>query len=643
MKYLENQPDNLLKKLQGKDGNLSHAVPDKTPTLEQQIINDIDFDKIVELCQHLQDAVEEILNSCGLYFRIFSRVKAADSIAGKIQRGKYGTEENPRKIQDLVGLRVVLYYYDDLSICRDIMESTFQMIDEWSRSKYSANEFKATKINGVFRIPTEYFKLYKRELWTLPIDTTFEIQFRTVFFEGWHEIEHDMRYKSLLSDDEFWKGSEELSRMLNCILANLELSDWSLVQLFDQLSYNHYKNSSWELMLKSKFRIRIDEHSPLDSRIADVFHQNRNLAKQFFRAERKGLIRELLKLDNPQVNYNLIVKLLNDSQIHSEEIATICDSVAPAKDERTRQKNKLARLESHLLFHLEQPLLHRETRSLEAEFSNAVNILYRWARFKMNPVFEDMPEEPSSYKNHLPGYQLKITFKPDNYTFSMKLHHIDSKIPGTLWHFHSSIEKLGEEELYFYHITSRDMPRGLSQHDTFLKPSFLSDLSNRVGLTDVIRLGSKAHFVTNSEELQHMQNLIQTEERKLPVIVIVQHSKKAENSAESNHWNYDMNTFTINGTRLAKVTGHYSHVYMVDCQLAKDFSQAFSIPLKVTLGCIIIFWPEASGKSPELFTRNTVINTQFDFNRFAFHDDNIYERAFRHKLVQIIKDDHVSH
>lgn len=60
-----------------------------------------------------------------------------------------------------------------------------------------------------------------------------------------------MRYKSLLSDNEFWRGSEELSRILNCILANLELSDWSLVQLFEQLSYNHYKNANWELMLKA--------------------------------------------------------------------------------------------------------------------------------------------------------------------------------------------------------------------------------------------------------------------------------------------------------------------------------------------------------------------------------------------------------
>lgn len=34
------------------------------------------------------------------------------------------------------------------------------------------------------------------------IDDTFEIQIKTMFFEGWHEIEHDMRYKG----EELWKN-----------------------------------------------------------------------------------------------------------------------------------------------------------------------------------------------------------------------------------------------------------------------------------------------------------------------------------------------------------------------------------------------------------------------------------------------------
>ena len=123
---------------------------EKKVLLQQQIEQEIDFDKLTEFCEHLTDAVQEIFRSCGLYFRIFSRVKSTDSIANKLIRRQYGTEQNPKKLQDLIGIRVVLYYYDDLSICRDIMESTFQMLDHWSRTNATANEFKATKINGAY-------------------------------------------------------------------------------------------------------------------------------------------------------------------------------------------------------------------------------------------------------------------------------------------------------------------------------------------------------------------------------------------------------------------------------------------------------------------------------------------------------------
>ena len=614
-------------------------------TLEEQIEMEMDFEKLNERCDHITDAIREILTSCGLYFRIFSRVKSPESIAAKIKRGNYGTEENPKKIQDLLGLRVVLYYYDDLSICRDIMESTFKLVDHWSRNNFNADEFKATKINGVFHYPSEYFNAYKKDMWTLPIDTTFEIQFRTMFFEGWHEIEHDMRYKSLLSDDQFWEGSEELSRILNCILANLELSDWSLVQLFEQLSYNHYKNGNWELMLKSHFRIKMDESEKLSPEIITIFNNDRETAKKFFKCSRHDLIKELLKLDHPHVNYNLIVSLINNLYVHNHDIAQICDKCEFPHEEHTYHKTKFARLESNVLFHMELPLLHKETRKLESEFTNAASILFKWARFKLNPVFEDMPSELSSYKNHLPGYKITIDYKPDKFHFNMKMFYIDSKLVGTLWHVHTSIDLLDDGQLHFYHMTSRDMPRGTTDRSTFLKPSFMSDLSNKVGLIDICRIGNKAAFVTNEDEYNSLQNLIADNNRILPIVAIAQNNVSTETPSTAVEFKdgYDMNTFTINGTRLAKVVGHYSHVYMLDYDTVDLLAKDTGITMKEATGCICIFWPNISHKPYSLFTHEMICNTQFDFNRFAFPDENIYEKAFRHKLVQILKDDNVSH
>ncbi len=611
-------------------------------TLQKQILCEIDFNAITELCEHLSDAVREMLESCGMYFRLFSRVKSVDSIAEKIAKGRYGTPENPKKIQDLVGLRVILYYYDDLSICRDIMESTFQMIDDWSKPKYNAAEFKATKINGVFRFPAEYFSLYKKESWSLPIDTTFEIQFRTVFFEGWHEIEHDMRYKSLLSDSDFWQGKEELSRILNCILANLELSDWALVQLFEELSYNHYKRKNWELMLKSKYRIKILANETLDPRILSVFDRDKEVAKQFFKASRKTLIKELLKLDHPHLSYNLIIRLMNDCVVHNEELREICRDFPLTGIEKPHPRQELSRLDTNILFRLELPLLHKKTRQLESEFHNAAAILYKWARFKLNSVLEDIPQEISAYDGALPGYRLKTVYRPEAFSFSMDLFFVDLEAPGTFWHVSASIELVENGGLFFCHTTSRDAPKGTVQKITFLRPSYLPDLCSRVGLMDIVRIGGKANFIKNKEDFDTMAELISNNERKLPLIAVVQYTSQPPNgSAWEKYGDYDMTTFTINGTRLAKVIGHYCHVYMIDYNMIHYFAGMISLTPEKTQGSICLFRPAGSENQMQIFTRDMIIDTRFDFNRNAFHDDNIYEKAFRHKLVQMIKNENV--
>ena len=70
------------------------------------------------------------------------------------------------------------------------------------------------------------------------IDNTYEVQIRTILSEGWHEVEHDLRYKC----KEEWNEFKEESRLLNGIYATLESSEWSMLTLFDRLSYSQYKN-----------------------------------------------------------------------------------------------------------------------------------------------------------------------------------------------------------------------------------------------------------------------------------------------------------------------------------------------------------------------------------------------------------------
>ena len=122
------------------------------------------------------------------------------------------------------------------------------------------------------------------------IDTTYEIQLRTVLSEGWHEVEHDLRYKCK-SD---WDNHDDLNRNLNGILATLETSEFSMLQLFSELAHRHYKAKNIEAMIKSQFRIRFTE-TELDENLSEYMQKNPYLIKEIHRISRTKLLNELFK------------------------------------------------------------------------------------------------------------------------------------------------------------------------------------------------------------------------------------------------------------------------------------------------------------------------------------------------------------
>ena len=64
----------------------------------------------------LLSIIEEKLKRAGFYYRIAYRVKAVDSMVNKLIFKDYrrpGTENEDKKMQDLVGIRIILYFVDD--------------------------------------------------------------------------------------------------------------------------------------------------------------------------------------------------------------------------------------------------------------------------------------------------------------------------------------------------------------------------------------------------------------------------------------------------------------------------------------------------------------------------------------------------
>ena len=122
-------------------------------------------------------------------------------------------------MQDIIGVRIVLYFQDDIDICINILKKLFT-IDNHEHDCLDTETFKPQRINYVFKMPTDIMQIPNEISEECLIDNTFEVQIRTIFSEGWHEVEHDIRYKYY---DE-WKSATILSRELNGIVADFHSS-----------------------------------------------------------------------------------------------------------------------------------------------------------------------------------------------------------------------------------------------------------------------------------------------------------------------------------------------------------------------------------------------------------------------------------
>lgn len=283
------------------------------------------------LTHTLQQDLSKRLDKCGLYYRIFSRCKTGQSAVEKIKLKEY--PRDGRLMQDLIGVRVVLYFKDDIDVCISIIGQSYQVI-ETVRDEEQIDTFHPVRLNLVCRMPDSIAREFDPAIWEHPVDKTFEIQIRTIFSEGWHEIEHDLRYKRKKD----WENFPVLGRNLNGIFAVLETCDWSILKILDELAYEKYKGHDWESMLRNHFRLRVD-HSELDYNIISLLDRDPELAKSIFRADRTEL---LLFLSKNKMAYlpkkiNNIVYIVNALLIGDERLLSITPPVLKKQVDEYRQ------------------------------------------------------------------------------------------------------------------------------------------------------------------------------------------------------------------------------------------------------------------------------------------------------------------
>ena len=169
-----------------------------------------------QLEQTAYDLLNQALREQGIYVTALEhRLKTEQSLVGKLERkgAKYKSIDD---ITDLVGLRVITFYTDDVDKVAAIVKHIFDI--DW---KESVDKRKLHDVNSFGYNSLHYVCRLKKS----PSPTThsstprFELQMRTALQHVWSTIEHDIGYKSLV------KILPEYRRQFSRLAGLLELAD----------------------------------------------------------------------------------------------------------------------------------------------------------------------------------------------------------------------------------------------------------------------------------------------------------------------------------------------------------------------------------------------------------------------------------
>lgn len=277
-------------------------------------------DLLRTIADQLEKEVDERLNKCGLMYRLFSRVKTEKSLNHKmlIKGDKYRSGDS--KIQDMIGLRIVAYFQDDVEAlsffyaCSNVVDSSIDELD--------STTFRPQRLNLTCSIPEKYVEGFRKALpadYAEYIDNTYEVQIRTIFSEGWHEVEHDMRYKC----KEDWAGCDSYSRTLNGLIATLETAEWNMKALFDDMSRMNMRQGNYRAMLRNKLHLRI-KNDDFSAPVNTFLVSNPSIAEAVLNMDRMILILTMLNHEGSiSLTYDNLLFLINRIEMNNPELQAL--------------------------------------------------------------------------------------------------------------------------------------------------------------------------------------------------------------------------------------------------------------------------------------------------------------------------------
>lgn len=600
----------------------------------------------------LKETLDSNLRKCGIFSRVYSRRKSSASLAHKFTKDEYVAG---KLVQDIIGIRITLYFEDDIYVCKNIIKEWFRPIGDWEEYDNNISEFKASKINGIFALNDDWIRRIDKSTWDLPIDRTFEIQIRTTFFEGWHEVEHDMRYKN----KDTWTDYPAFSRKLNSIVATLELCDSSMVSICEDFAHQLYLDKKWDAMIRMHYRLRLTDDPILPEFMDLLNNNNKTLGKRLLRCRRETIIRALFreKRSDDSISINHIIMLANeeDEQMNDPEITAIAEREKRFRNNQNAIRNSksyqysINPLEEYNNFY-NKVTISCEGKDRFAIFNQLTMTIYSWTRDKYKAIFELPTDVVTNCNFNRPGFWLSIDCDQNSLEFKLQTHHLSTSEAGQLWSVYSHLIYDKSKNRFIFETKSTILstyPVTLEARITnYNPPRFYSEIVKNEDYCacDITPLSKKCLPVKDIE-FNNIVELIMTSERETPIVLVASSTGSdgfLDESWLSRYWCSD----------LAERTGLYAHIYRCSKTVLKNVLRALSLDMNSFPGVYIF-------NTGIIDNKGHVIKEKYksyseDYVKECVHNSvkispdktdvqtKIGERAFLQEIVDTIRIDNVN-
>lgn len=202
-----------------------------------------DFEKVQKIAT---DLLKEKIEKNGIpTLSIASRIKEKQSLQEKLFR-KHGKYHSLEELTDILGVRIITYFADDIDKIGALVESLFKIDKENSvdkRQEIDATSFGYLSLHYICSLK----KKDSEELSSLK----FELQIRTGLQHIWADINHDMGYKGTFG------VPKQIERQFSKVASLLEIADDEFILIRDGMS-NYVEGTREKIALGETGNIQIN-------------------------------------------------------------------------------------------------------------------------------------------------------------------------------------------------------------------------------------------------------------------------------------------------------------------------------------------------------------------------------------------------